>query len=63
MAGDIKLFKDFKEQELYFLEYFYALSPSERLKKLSDLQKRNFKDFLKPKPRQIAIHKFSQNGY
>lgn len=63
MGREIKIFKSFEEQEKYFQEYFFSLSPSERLKKLSELQKRNFKNFLKPTPRQITIHKFSQDGY
>ena len=53
----IKKFKSFEEQENYFLQYFYELSPSDRLKALAVLQKRNNKDFLNPSPKKITIRK------
>ena len=37
----------FKEEDKFFLQYFYELSPSDRLKALAALQKRINKDFLK----------------
>jgi hypothetical protein len=41
MERKIKIFKSFEEQEMYFLEYFANLSPSERLQALARIQKRN----------------------
>jgi hypothetical protein len=41
MAKIIKIFKSFEEQEMYFLEYFANLTPSERLRALAKLQKKN----------------------
>lgn len=40
MKRQIKIFKPFKEQEQYFLEYFFHLSPTERTGALSELQKK-----------------------
>ena len=57
MERVIKKFNSFEQQENYFLQYFYELSPSERLKALADLQKRINKDFLKPSPKKITIRK------
>ena len=57
MERVIKKFNSFEEQELYFLKYFYELSPSERLKALAALQKKNNKDFLKPSPKKVTIRK------
>ena len=57
MERVIKKFNSFEEQELYFLQYFYELSPSDRLKALATLQKKNNKDFLKPSPKKITIRK------
>ena len=62
MEKKIKIFKSFEEQEQYFLEYFYKLSPSERLKALAELQKRNNKDFLKPSPKKVTIQKHFYYG-
>lgn len=63
MKREIQIFKSFEEQELYFLQYFYFLTPSERLKALSELQKKNYKDFLSVKPRSITIKKPSSDGH
>jgi len=41
MAKTIRIFKSFEEQEMYFLEYFGRLTPSERLQALAKLQKKN----------------------
>ena len=57
MERVIKKFDSFEEQENYFLQYFYELYPSERLKALSDLQKRINKDFLRPSLNKITIRK------
>lgn len=63
MKREIKIFKSFEEQELYFLKYFFQLTPSERLKALSELQKKNNKDFLKPSQKKITIKKYFLVGY
>jgi hypothetical protein len=60
----IQIFKSFEEQEKYFLDYFLHLTPSERLQSLSELQKKNFKDFLKPAAKRLTIRKhYFANGY
>ena len=41
MAKTIRIFKSFEEQEMYFLEYFANLNPSERLQALARLQRKN----------------------
>ena len=58
MERVIKKFNSFEEQEIYFLQYFFELSPSDRLKALAELQKKNNKDFLKPSPKKITIRKY-----
>lgn len=63
MQRQIKIFKSFEEQEQYFLEYFYSLSPSGRLQALAELQKKNYKDFLKPSPKKITVKKHFSDGY
>jgi hypothetical protein len=57
MERKIKKFDSFEKQENYFLKYFYKLSPSDRLKVLAALQKRNNIDFLKPSPKIVTIRK------
>ena len=57
MKREIKIFKSFEEQEKYFLEYFISLTPSERLKSLAELQKKNYKEFTKPSSKKITVHK------
>ena len=47
----------FKEQENYFLKYFYKLSPSDTPKALAVLQKRIDKDFSNPSLKIITIRK------
>ena len=63
MKREIKIFKSFEEQEAYFLDYFYALTPSGRLIALSELQKKNNKYFLNPTQRKITIRKHVSDGY
>lgn len=63
MEKRIKIFKSFEEQELYFLKYFYLLTPSERLKALAELQKKNNKYFLKPSPKKVTIQKHFYYGH
>lgn len=41
MGKSIKIFKSFKDQEMHLLEYFYKMTPSERLQALSKLQRLN----------------------
>jgi hypothetical protein len=64
MKREIKIFKSFEEQEKYFLDYFMGLTPSERLKALAALQKKNYKGFLNPSVKKITVHKhYFANGY
>lgn len=64
MKREIKIFKSFEEQEMYFLEYFMSITPAERLKALAKLQRKNFKNFLAPASKKITIHKqYFANGY
>ena len=54
----IKIFKTFEEQEMYFLEYFFNMTPSERLQALAKLQGQNLrKDFLQRPQKKIMLHK------
>jgi hypothetical protein len=62
MARQIKIFKSFEEQEMYFLQYFFELTPSERLERLAVLQKKNNPNFLKPSPKKITIRKHFADG-
>ena len=57
MEKAIKKFHSFEKQENHFLQYFYELSPSDRIKALAALQKRINKDFLKPSPKIVTIRK------
>ena len=41
MGKSIKIFKSFKDQEMHLLEYFYKMTPSERLQALNKLQRLN----------------------
>jgi hypothetical protein len=64
MGKKIRISKSFEEQELYFLDYFFQLSPSERLQKLAALQRANFKDFFKPSVKKLTIRKeYFANGH
>jgi hypothetical protein len=57
LKKEIKIFKSFEEQELYFLNYFFSLTPSERLKALADMQKKNDPDFLNHSLKKMTIRK------
>lgn len=57
MKKGIKIFRSFAEQELYFLQYFMELTPSERLQSLSALQKKNYPEFSRPAVKKITIKK------
>jgi hypothetical protein len=60
----IKIFKTFEEQEMYFLEYFFNLTPSERLQALTKLQEQNLrKDFLQKPQKKITLHKEFMYGH
>ena len=60
----IKIFKTFEEQEMYFLEYFYRLTPSERLQALAKLQKENLKsEFAKKPQKKVKLHKQPLYGH
>ncbi len=63
MKRGIKIFKSFEEQEEYFNSYFYNLTPSERLRALSRIQKRNMKAHPEATIRKITIRKHFGNGY
>jgi hypothetical protein len=63
MKREIKIFRSFEEQEQYFLEYFFLLTPSERLKALSELQKKSYTDFLKPSVKKISLKKHYLDGH
>ena len=63
MPKTIKIFKSFEEQELYFLEYFFHLTPSERLTELSRLQKKNSKVFDDKALKKITIKKHFIYGH
>lgn len=56
MSKSVHIFKSFEEQELFFLEYFFHLSPSERLKALAGIQKKNNHNSEKP-VKKITIRK------
>jgi hypothetical protein len=62
MERKIKIFKSFEEQEMYFLEYFAKLSPSERLQALAKIQKKNKNNF-KKSSKKITIRKHFIYGY
>lgn len=63
MKKKIKIFKSFEEQEMYFLEYFAALTPSERLQALSKIQKKNNPDFNNEPVKKITIRKHFIYGH
>jgi hypothetical protein len=63
MKREIKIFKSFEEQELYFLKYFISLTASERLKALAELQKKNYSDFFKDSPKKITVQKHFVYGH
>jgi len=63
MKKEVKKFKSFEEQEQYFVEYFFLLTSSEQLKALSELQKKNNKDFLNPSQKKITVKKHFSDGY
>lgn len=56
MSKTIRIFKSFEEQEMYFLEYFARLTPSERLQALARIQKNNTAFNEKPS-KKITIRK------
>lgn len=63
MAKTIKIFKSFEEQEMYFLQHFYQMTPSERLQELSRVQKKNYKDLNTIATKKITIKKHFADGH
>ena len=59
----IHIFKSFEEQELFFLEYFAGLTPSERLQALARIQKQNNKNSAQNPQKKITIRKHFVYGY
>jgi hypothetical protein len=63
MSKEIRIFKSFEEQEIFFLKYFADLTPSERLQALAKMQKQNYK-YSDAKPaKKITILKHFVYGY
>ncbi|MGN6193792.1 MAG: hypothetical protein ACTHOB_02570 [Ginsengibacter sp.] len=56
MKKKIHIFKSLEEQEMFFLEYFFHLNPSDRLKALSKIQKKNI-DYNEEPVKKITIRK------
>jgi len=63
MERKIKIFKSLEEQEMYFLEYFAGLSPSERLQALARIQKKNSNDAANIPSKKITIRKHFVYGH
>jgi len=63
MSKSIHIFKSFEEQEMFFLEHFFQLSPSERLQALARIQKKNNKDSDKEIVKKITIKRHFVYGY
>lgn len=63
MAKSIRVFKSFEEQELFFLEHFAAMTPSERLQALAKLQKRNSKQSETEPKRKISLRRHFVYGH
>ncbi len=62
MNKSIRIFKSFEEQEMYFLEHFVHLTPSERLQALARLQNKNNKSHQRP-VKKITIRKHFIYGH
>jgi len=56
MKKEMHIFKSFEEQEMFFLEYFFHLTPSERLKALTRIQKKNI-EYKEEPVKKITIRK------
>jgi hypothetical protein len=63
MKRSIKIFKSFEEQEMYFLQHFADLTPSERLQALARIQKRNKEKTNSESIKKITIRKHFVYGY
>jgi hypothetical protein len=63
MSKSLRIFKSFEEQEMFFLEHFFQLSPSKRLQALARLQKKNNKNFTQKVVKKITIRKHFVYGY
>lgn len=57
MDKSIRIFKSFEEQEMFYLEYFFQMTPSERLQELARVQKKNNKDPDQKVVKKITIKK------
>lgn len=62
MEKKIHIFKSFEEQEMFFLEHFIHLTPSERLKALTRIQKKN-NNHQKEPVKKITIRKHFHYGH
>ena len=63
MSKSIHIFKSFEEQEMFFLEHFFNLTPSERLQALARVQKKNHRNSDYSRVKKITIRKHFANGY
>jgi len=62
MSKSIRIFKSFEEQEMYFLEHFIHLTPSERLQALARLQNKSSKGYQRA-VKKITIRKHFIYGH
>jgi len=62
MEKKIHIFKSFEEQEMFFLEHFIHLIPSERLEALARIQKKNNKEQEEP-VKKITLRKHIYYGH
>jgi hypothetical protein len=63
MSKSIRIFKSFEEQEMFFLEYFARLTPSERLQALAKLQKQQEVHSDKKNIKKITLRKHFVYGH
>ncbi len=63
MKRSIKIFKSFEEQEMYFLQHFADLTPSERLQALARIQKQNKREKNSESVKKITVRKHFVYGY
>ncbi len=63
MEKKVVIFKSFEEQEMYWLQHYYQMSRSERLRKLHELQVRNNPDFCRAGSKTITVHHQGKDGY
>jgi hypothetical protein len=63
MKKEIKIFTSFEEQEQHHVNFFFKLTPTQRLQTLNELQKMNYKDFLTRIEKKITVHKLDKDGF